>query len=85
MKDYEVVIGLETHIQLNTTTKVFCSCKADSWFDPPNTNICPVCCGLPGVLPVLNKAVVEKGVLLARAMNAEIRPLSFLIAKLLLS
>ncbi|NMC17504.1 MAG: Asp-tRNA(Asn)/Glu-tRNA(Gln) amidotransferase subunit GatB [Chloroflexi bacterium] len=77
MTDYEAVIGLETHIQLNTVTKVFCSCKADSWFDPPHTNICPVCCGLPGVLPVLNKAVVEKGVLLARAMNAEIRPLSF--------
>ena len=77
MTDYEAVIGLETHIQLNTTTKVFCSCKADSWFDPPNTNICPVCSGLPGVLPVLNKAVVEKGVLLAQAMNADIRPLSY--------
>jgi aspartyl-tRNA(Asn)/glutamyl-tRNA(Gln) amidotransferase subunit B len=77
MTEYEAIIGLETHIQLNTTTKVFCSCKADSWFDPPNSNICPVCCGLPGVLPVLNKAVVEKGVLLAHAMNAEIRPLSF--------
>lgn len=77
MTEYEAIIGLETHIQLNTTTKVFCSCKADSWFDPPNTNICPVCCGLPGVLPVLNKAVVEKGVLLAYAMNADIRPLSF--------
>ncbi len=57
---YEAVIGLETHIQLNTTTKIFCACKADSWDDPPNTNICPVCTGLPGVLPVLNKAVVEK-------------------------
>ena len=77
MTEYEAVIGLETHIQLNTQSKVFCSCKADSWFDPPNTNICPVCCGLPGVLPVLNKAVVEKAVLLARAMNAEIRPLSY--------
>ena len=77
MNNYEAVIGLETHIQLNTTTKIFCSCKADSWFDPPNTNICPVCTGLPGVLPVLNKAVVEKGVLLAAAMHAEIRELSF--------
>jgi len=77
MTQYEAVIGLETHIQLNTQTKVFCSCKADSWFDPPNTNICPVCCGLPGVLPVLNKAVVEKAVLLARAMHSEIRPLSY--------
>lgn len=77
MTAYEAVIGLETHIQLNTTTKVFCSCKADSWIDPPNTNICPVCCGLPGVLPVLNKAVVEKAVLLANAMHSEIRPLSY--------
>ena len=49
---YEPVIGLETHIQLNTLTKIFCGCKADSWYDPPNTNICPVCTGLPGVLPV---------------------------------
>ena len=77
MTEYEAVIGLETHIQLNTTTKIFCSCKADSWIDPPNTNICPVCCGLPGVLPVLNKAVVEKAVLLANAMQSEIRPLSY--------
>jgi aspartyl-tRNA(Asn)/glutamyl-tRNA(Gln) amidotransferase subunit B len=77
MPEYEAVIGLETHIQLNTSTKIFCSCKADSWFDPPNTNICPVCSGLPGVLPVLNKAVVEKGVLLAAAMHAEIQRVSY--------
>ncbi len=77
MTEYEAIIGLETHIQLNTTTKVFCACKADSWYDPPNTNICPVCTGLPGVLPVLNRTVVEKAVLLAAAMQAEIRPLSF--------
>lgn len=77
MTDYETVIGLETHIQLNTTTKIFCSCKADSWNDLPNSNICPVCTGLPGVLPVLNEAVVEKGVLLAAAMHANIQPTSF--------
>ncbi len=77
MTEYEAVIGLETHIQLNTITKIFCACKADSWFDPPNTNICPVCTGLPGVLPVLNRAVVEKAVLLAAAMHSEVRPLSF--------
>lgn len=77
MTEYEAVIGLETHIQLNTTTKIFCGCKADSWFDPPNTNICPVCTGLPGVLPVLNQVVVEKGMLLAAAMHAEIQPLSY--------
>jgi aspartyl-tRNA(Asn)/glutamyl-tRNA(Gln) amidotransferase subunit B len=68
---------LETHIQLNTQSKIFCSCKADSWFDPPNTNICPICTGLPGVLPVLNKKAVEKAMLLAAAMQAEIRLLSF--------
>ena len=77
MTDFEAVIGLETHIQLNTTTKIFCSCKADSWEDPPNTNICPVCTGLPGVLPVLNKAAVEKAARLAAAMHAEIRLRSF--------
>ncbi len=77
MTEYEAIIGLETHIQLNTITKIFCACKADSWNDGPNTNICPVCTGLPGVLPVLNEAVVEKGVLLAAAMHSEIRPLSF--------
>ncbi|MFW5714384.1 MAG: Asp-tRNA(Asn)/Glu-tRNA(Gln) amidotransferase subunit GatB [Brevefilum sp.] len=77
MTDYEAVIGLETHIQLNTTSKIFCGCKADSWEDPPNTNICPVCTGLPGVLPVLNEAAVRKAVLLAAAMHSEIRLKSF--------
>ena len=77
MPEYEPIIGLETHIQLNTTTKIFCSCKVDSWEASPNTNICPVCTGLPGVLPVLNKAVVEKAVLLAEAMHANVQPLSY--------
>jgi len=77
MTDYEVVIGLETHIQLNTITKIFCGCKADSWEQPPNTNICPVCTGLPGVLPVLNEAAVNKAALLAAAMQSEIRLTSF--------
>lgn len=75
--EYEAVIGLETHIQLNTQTKIFCPCKADSWNDPPNTNICPVCTGMPGVLPVLNRVAVEKAMLLAAAMNAEIQPISY--------
>jgi aspartyl-tRNA(Asn)/glutamyl-tRNA(Gln) amidotransferase subunit B len=77
MPVYESVIGLETHIQLSTTTKIFCGCKADSWEAAPNTNVCPVCTGLPGVLPVLNQAVIEKGILLAAAMHSSIRPLSF--------
>ena len=77
MPQYEAVIGLETHIQLNTQSKIFCACKADSTDAGPNTNICPVCTGLPGVLPVLNRRVVEKGVLLAAAMHAEAQPVSF--------
>lgn len=76
MKQYEIVIGLETHIQLNTETKIFCGCKADSWEAEANTNICPVCSGLPGVLPVLNAEAVQKGALLAAAMHAEINPCS---------
>lgn len=71
MTDYEAVIGLETHIQLNTRSKIFCSCKTDSWTDPPNTNICPVCTGLPGVLPSLNGSAVEKAIVLALAMDAD--------------
>ncbi len=82
MTEYEAVIGLETHIQLNTQSKIFCPCKADSWGEPPNTNICPVCTGLPGVLPVLNRAAVEKAVLLAAAMHAEsIQALSYFARK----
>ena len=71
MATYEPVIGLEIHIQLNTRSKVFCDCPADSWGAPPNSHICPVCAGLPGVLPVLNRAVVEKAVLLAAAMHCQ--------------
>jgi aspartyl-tRNA(Asn)/glutamyl-tRNA(Gln) amidotransferase subunit B len=82
MPEFEAIIGLETHIQLNTESKIFCACKADSWGAPPNTNICPVCCGLPGVLPTLNEAAVEKAVLLASAMQAEsIQPLSYFARK----
>ncbi len=77
MTEYEAVIGLETHIQLNTRTKIFCGCSADSWGAEPNSNICPVCSGLPGVLPVPNRAVVEKAVLLAQAMNAEVQQDSY--------
>jgi aspartyl-tRNA(Asn)/glutamyl-tRNA(Gln) amidotransferase subunit B len=75
---YEPVIGLEIHIQLNTQSKIFCCCPADSWGALPNTNICPVCTGQPGALPVLNRVVVEKAVLLAAAVHcAEIQPESF--------
>ncbi len=82
MQNFESVIGLETHIQVNTKSKIFCGCKADSWEDPPNANICPVCTGLPGVLPTLNIKVVEKAILLATAMHVEsIQPISFFARK----
>jgi len=82
MPNYESVIGLETHIQLNTKSKIFCGCKADSWDDLANKNICPICVGLPGVLPSLNKSVVEKAVLLALAVEADsIQPISYLERK----
>ena len=55
---YEAVIGLEVHTELHTATKIFCNCKTSFGADP-NTNVCPVCLGLPGVLPVLNKKVLE--------------------------
>ncbi|HAC64780.1 MAG TPA: Asp-tRNA(Asn)/Glu-tRNA(Gln) amidotransferase GatCAB subunit B [Cyanothece sp. UBA12306] len=73
--EYEAVIGLETHCQLNTISKIFCDCstKFDS---PPNTNICPICLGYPGVLPVLNEQVLASAVKLGMAINGEIAPYS---------
>ncbi|MFN2451612.1 MAG: hypothetical protein ABR541_04595, partial [Candidatus Dormibacteria bacterium] len=57
--DYEAVIGLEVHAQLLTQSKMFCSCSAEYVGSPPNANTCPVCLGLPGVLPVINRQAVE--------------------------
>ncbi|MDJ0729405.1 MAG: Asp-tRNA(Asn)/Glu-tRNA(Gln) amidotransferase subunit GatB [Crocosphaera sp.] len=73
--EYEAIIGLETHCQLNTTSKIFCHCSTQ--FDtPPNTNVCPVCLGYPGVLPVLNEQVLASAVKLGLALNAKIAPYS---------
>lgn len=71
MKEYEAVVGLEVHIQLKTQTKVFCSCAVDP-SALPNTNICPICCGYPGVLPVLNRKALVFALKLARALNCRI-------------
>jgi len=68
---FEVVIGLEVHAQLNTKTKIFCSCPT-SFGDEPNTNVCEVCLGLPGALPVLNKEAVKKAIALGTAINATV-------------
>src|SRR5438477_2166179 len=77
---YEPVIGLEVHVQLLTATKIFCSCST-RFGDPPNTNVCPVCLGMPGVLPVLNRKAVEFAVLAAMALNCQIRETSIFARK----
>ena len=69
---WETVIGLEVHTELATTTKLFCGCP-NRFGDEPNTNVCPVCLGLPGSLPVLNEQVVELAVRLGRALGCDVR------------
>ncbi len=69
---YEAIIGMEVHAQLLTRSKMFCGCSADYASAPPNTHVCPVCLGMPGVLPVINQAAVEATILTGLALNCHI-------------
>ncbi len=71
---YQSFIGLEIHIQLTTRTKVFCGCRA-AFGEEPNTNVCPVCLGYPGVLPTLNREAVRQAYLVARALDCRVNPM----------
>ena len=70
--DFETVIGLEIHVELATKTKIFCNCK-NEFGAPPNTHVCPVCMGSPGVLPVLNEEALRLGIRAALALHCEVR------------
>ena len=72
MATYETVVGLEVHVQLNTSTKIFCGCSTNYTGKPPNTHICPVCLGFPGTLPVLNTEVLNSALKACMSLNCVI-------------
>lgn len=74
MSDYQAVVGLEVHLHLKTKSKMFCGCSAEYFGDPPNTHTCPVCLGLPGVLPSINAQAVDYGIMFGLALGCRIAP-----------
>src|SRR5512132_1667996 len=72
MTSYETVIGLEVHAQVLTASKMFCGCDAAYAAAPPNTHVCPVCMALPGALPVINRAAVEKTLMTGLALHCRV-------------
>ncbi|MBV9080218.1 MAG: Asp-tRNA(Asn)/Glu-tRNA(Gln) amidotransferase subunit GatB, partial [Elusimicrobia bacterium] len=79
-RTYDTVIGLEVHVQLKTNSKLFCACRTDFGAEP-NSNVCPVCTGQPGVLPVLNKKVIESAAKVGLALGCKINPRSYFARK----
>ncbi|MEO8030465.1 MAG: Asp-tRNA(Asn)/Glu-tRNA(Gln) amidotransferase GatCAB subunit B, partial [Gemmatimonadota bacterium] len=77
---WETVIGLEVHVQLRTRTKMFCGCKTE-FGAPPNTNVCPVCLGLPGALPVTNAEAIRRATQAALALNCTVHERSVFARK----
>ncbi|NNK14917.1 MAG: Asp-tRNA(Asn)/Glu-tRNA(Gln) amidotransferase GatCAB subunit B, partial [Desulfofustis sp.] len=73
--EFETVIGLEIHAQMKTGSKIFCGCSTE-FGAPPNTHTCPVCLGMPGSLPVLNKRVLDFAIKVALSTNSRINPIS---------
>jgi len=71
---YQPIIGMEVHVELNTKSKMFCGCSADFFGVAPNTHVCPVCLGMPGTLPVINRRAVEYTIMIGLALNGEIQP-----------
>ena len=75
--EFEPVIGMEVHVEINTKSKMFCAC-ANDFHAPPNTHVCPICLGMPGVLPVMNREMVNKSVAVGLALNCTISRYRFI-------